>query len=181
MVEGDPGAGILLFLLLILTDMFFYGFSAALMALNSKEMEKRAQEDADKKAAKLLKIIDKPAKYIDTVQVVVSFVNIILGAVFIGNVFKGTYTVISCVVLLYLLLAFGVLLPKRIASRIPEKWAYAFINPMSVIKTLLYPMTALVSVTVKAVLYVFGIRDNADENDVTEEEIIDMVHEGHEQ
>jgi putative hemolysin len=181
MLEGDPRAGILLFLLLILTDMFFYGFSAALMSLNSKELEKRVQEDGDKKAAKLLKIIDRPAQYIDTVQVVVSLVNIILGAVFIGNVFRGIYTLVSGVVLLYLLLTFGVLLPKRIAARIPEKWAYAFINPMNMIKTLLYPMTALVSVTVKMVLYIFGIRYNIDDNDVTEEEIIDMVHEGHEQ
>lgn len=181
MDDGDPCANILLFIVLILIDAFFYGFGAALIGLNGKEVERKATEEKDKKSIKLLKIIEDPTGYVNTVQLVVSLVNIILGALYIGSIFKGLRTIVSGVILLYLLLAFGVLVPKRIAARIPEKWAYALINPVRLIMTILYPLTGLVSVTVRGILFIFGIRGNNDENDVTEEEIIDMVNEGHEQ
>lgn len=42
-------------------------------------------------------------------------------------------------------------------------------------------MTGLVNLTAKGILFLFGVRNNTDENDVTEEEIINMVQEGHEQ
>lgn len=181
MDDGDPCANIFLFVILILIDAFFYGFGAAVIGLNGKEVERKATEEKDKKSIKLLKIIEDPTVYVNTVQLVVSIVNIILGAVYIGSIFKGLRTVISGVILLYLLLSFGVLVPKRIAARIPEKWAYALINPVRLIMILLYPLTGLVSVTVRGILFIFGIRGNEDESDVTEEEIIDMVNEGHEQ
>ena len=37
------------------------------------------------------------------------------------------------------------------------------------------------NLTAKGILFLFGVRNNTDENDVTEEEIINMVQEGHEQ
>lgn len=181
MDDGDPCANILLFIVLLLIDAFFYGFGAAVLGLNGKEVERRATEEKDKKSIRLLEIIEDPTGYINTVQLVVSLVNVTLGAVYIGGIFKGLRTVINGVLLLYLLLSFGVLAPKRIAARIPEKWAYALVNPVRLIMAFLYPLTGLVSVTVRGILFLFGIRGNDDESDVTEEEIIDMVNEGHEQ
>lgn len=67
------------------------------------------------------------------------------------------------------------------ASRKPEKWAYACIDPIFWITRLLSPLTGLVNLTAKGILFLFGVRNNTDENDVTEEEIINMVQEGHEQ
>ncbi len=67
------------------------------------------------------------------------------------------------------------------ASRKPEKWAYACIDPIFWITRLLSPLTGLVNLTAKGILFLFGVRNNVDENDVTEEEIINMVQEGHEQ
>ncbi|MCD7835821.1 MAG: hemolysin family protein [Lachnospiraceae bacterium] len=180
MDDGGP-ANIALFIILILIDVFFYGFGAAVMELNGKEVERRASEEKDKKSVRLLKILDNPTCYINTLQLVVSMVNIALGAIYIENTFKGAGTVLRGAALLYLLLCFGILVPKRVASRMPEKWAYAFVNPVWFIMLLLYPLTGLVSVTVRGILFLFGIRGNNDENDVTEEEIIDMVNEGHEQ
>ena len=92
-----------------------------------------------------------------------------------------TALVLTMFVLLYIVLTFGVLLPKRIAGRVPEKWAYACITPVFFVTLALKPFTGLVTATVRGILFLFGIRDNGDENDVTEEEIISMVNEGHEQ
>lgn len=204
--DSGPTASIILFLMLILIDVFFYGFSMAITNLNEKEIEKRTEEDKDKKSKRLLKIIKNPSDYIDTMQLVVNLNNVVMGALYLGIwlraviqalnaltqknrplaqlpavVIVAAATVIVLLVFLYILLTFGVLLPQKIAARIPEKWAYACITPVTVVMGLLRPLTGLVTATAKGILFVFGVRENKNENDVTEEEIIDMVIEGHEQ
>lgn len=204
--DSGPTASIILFLVLILIDVFFYGFSMAVTNLNEKEIEKRAEEDKDKKSKRLLKIIKNPSVYMDTMQLVVNLNNVVMGAFYLGIwlrtvtqalntltqkigplaqlptvVIVAAATVIVLLVFLYILLTFGVLLPQKIAARIPEKWAYACITPVTVVMGLLRPLTGLVTATAKGILFVFGVRENKNENDVTEEEIIDMVNEGHEQ
>lgn len=204
--DSGPTASIIFFLLLILIDVFFYGFGLAITNLNEKEIERKAEEDKDRKSKWLLKIIKNPAEYINTLQLVVNLNNVVMGAFYLGiwlraitkalntltqkskplaelptAVIAGIATIVALLAFLYILLTFGVLLPKKIAARIPEKWAYACITPVFVVTGLLRPLTGLVTATTDGILFLFGVRENENENDVTEEEIIDMVIEGHEQ
>ncbi len=205
MDDDGPTASMIFFLVLLFLDMFFYGFGAAITALNPKEIERRAQEEKDKKTLKLQQIIGDPAEYVNTVQLITTLANVIFGAVHLGAMLRflsGKFldltqnpqlgwvsaeavvalaAVLSTLILLYIVLTLGVLLPKKVASRVPERWAYACINPVFFVTKLLSPLTGLMSVTVRAILRIFGIRDDLDEMDVTEEEIISMVNEGHEQ
>ncbi|MCH5342585.1 MAG: HlyC/CorC family transporter [Acetatifactor sp.] len=206
MDDGGPTASILLFFVLILIDVFFYGFHAALNNLNEKEVERRAGEEKDKKSMRLMRLIDDPALYDNTIQLVVTLVHMIVGAFFLGfwvgiieklfdlmrkyapdldrlpaGLIAGVVTVVALLALLYILLTFGVLLPKRIAARVPERWAYFSVTPIYVITRILSPMNGLVKATVGGIMFLFGARGKEDENDVTEEEIIEMVNEGHEQ
>ena len=57
MDDGGPTASIICFAALLLTDMFFYGFGAAVNSLNEKEIERRAEEEKDKKSVRLRRII----------------------------------------------------------------------------------------------------------------------------
>lgn len=84
MDDGGPTASIILFVLLLFIDMFFYGFSAAVSALNIKEIERRAEEEKDKKSIKLKRIIGDPAEYANTLQLIVTLINVVVGALF-GN------------------------------------------------------------------------------------------------
>lgn len=206
MDDGGTAASIILFVILLLIDMFFYGFGAAIIALNEKEVERKADEEKDKKSIKLKKIISNPTEYVNTVQLITTLINVIIGATYLGillgsirsgltflvekqmglkivtvQVFFWTAAVLSTLLILYITLTLGVLLPKKIAARIPEKWAYVCINPVYFVTKALSPFTGLVTVTVKGILKVFGAGGDANEGDVTEEEIIHMVNEGHEQ
>lgn len=206
MDDDGPTASIICFAALLLIDMFFYGFGAAIAALNEKEVERRAEEDGDRKSIRLKKIISNPAEYEDTVQLITILINIVIGAVHLGlllrNLSRGLRivtehqlkleampgeviavlaAVLSTLLLLYITLTIGVLLPKTVAARAPEKWAYLCITPVYVLMKALTPFTGLVRVTAKGILRIFGIHGNAGETDVTEEEIINMVNEGHEQ
>lgn len=204
--DSGPTASIIFFIVLVLIDMFFYGFSSAITSLNEKEIERKAEEEKDRKSQKLVKIIGNPARYVNTLQVVISLIHIIVGAFYVGiwsksiddslnllvannlknlnipgEVISGVAMVITVVIILYILLTFGVLLSKKIAARFPEKWAYSCVNQVYFIITALSPLTGLISATVNLVLRLFGAHGGDDENDVTEEEIISMVNEGHEQ
>ncbi len=206
MDDSGPTASIICFLLLLFADIFFYGFGTASRALNSKDIERRTEGEGDKKSLRLKKLVNSPSEYVNTLQLIITLLNVVMGAVCVSiwshsiknallflverklkleNISSEALTVcafvLTMIVLLYIVLTFGVLLPKKIAARIPEKWSYACITPVYYITGILKPFTGLVTVTVDGILFLFGVRDKEDENDVTEEEIINMVNEGHEQ
>ena len=84
MDDGGTAASIVLFVVLLLIDMFFYGFGAAISALNEKEVERKADEEKDKKSIKLKKIIANPTEYINTVQLITTLINVVIGATHFG-------------------------------------------------------------------------------------------------
>ncbi len=205
MDDGGPTASYVIFFALLLIDMLFYGFGAAIRDLNFKELSDQAAEGS-KKAKRLLQLHEAPEQYINTVQLIVTLINLIMGGFFLQvfgrmarraldagvsihlkntAVSPGLVTVLAFIlagaVLMYILLTFGVLIPKRLGARYAEKWAYACINPIYHVMKFFAPLTGLVSVTSRGVLYLFGIQEDDNSEDVTEEEIISMVNEGHEQ
>ena len=95
-------------------------------------------------------------------------------------ILKWAALVAATVCMMYILLTFGILLPKKLAQKYPDAWAYRFIHHIQFLRTALYPLTGIVAVSANAVLRLFGLRNTDEQSDVTEEEIISMVNEGHE-
>lgn len=214
MEDGGPTAYYILFFALLLLDMAVYGFGEALKSLSTKELaEKMSEEPLGKqgrKAKKLYEIALHPEGYVNTVQLVTTLLNVMIGALYlpgwIGGAIRGKDAIVRQIggqalgkgtplsvwltvaamiaavfLLLYILLTLGVLLPKRLGVRYPEKWAYGCITPVYAVMMFFTPLTGLVSVTASGVLKLFGIDADDSSEDVTEEEIISMVNEGHEQ
>lgn len=172
-----------------------------------KEIEKKAKEENDKKSCRLAAIAEHPARYVNMVQIIVTLINIVMGSFYLGIWLRGMRRlvavyikpdtseaaalgagvtgaltmVLAVAVLIYILLTFGVLLPKRLAARYPEKWAYLCINPVYCVMKVMAPFTWLVTTSANGILRLFGMKVEDDLADVTEEEIISMVNEGHEQ
>ncbi|NBJ92153.1 hemolysin family protein [Parablautia muri] len=206
MDDGGPTASYIIFFVLLLIDMLFYGFGAAARELSVKELSEEFKDTKNKKAKRLYTIAVNPEQYISTVQLVVTLINLMMGGFFLqvfsrvaGNliekgvpqnvvdmmlppkILSAVALVLSVAVLLYILLTFGVMIPKRLGAKYASKWAYACINPIYYITKIISPVTGLVSVTAKGILRIFGIRCEENGEDVTEEEILSMVNEGHEQ
>ncbi len=207
MDDGGPTASILLFLVLLVLDVAIYGFGSAVGNLNVKEEEKKALEEGNKKSGRLCRLIHGMEGYVNMVQVIITFVNLLVGGYFLKSIregirqlaepamqgwakdipwlLNGLYPAVvfflAVLLVLYVLLVFGVLVPKKLAARSPVKWAYRLVNFVWVLKIALTPFTAAVAVTSIGVLRLLGIRADDGHNDVTEDEIISMVNEGHEQ
>lgn len=182
MEDAGPIAGMILGLLFL--DALVYGYSSALQNLDRIELENRAEEKKDPKSIRLLKLVDRQETYVGTVQLITTFVDMAVGVLYLGFIQThpgAEIAVAAAVVLLYLFLTFGVLLPKKIAARHAERMAYLGLAAAELVRKLFRPMTALVGATVSGILFLFGVRDKSEESDVTEKEIINMVQEGFEQ
>ena len=200
-------AFLLIFVIMILVDVLFYGFGAAIENLKPEDIEKPGRDEndtgtffrvSDRKAHKLLEILDNPGRYINTIQLVTLLINMIFGVTYIREISRLIYAVlgryiagvplgqavsyvIAVLILMYVVLTIGVLIPRKLGTRYPEKWAIAGVSAISFIMKLLSPFTGAVRITAKGILRIFGFHWEADDNDVTEEEIKSIVSEGQEQ
>ncbi len=187
---------VLLFILAILT-----GFGKAISLMNEKEIERKAQEEKDKKSIWLNSIAVRSTIYVNSMQMITTLIELVMGCFFLPRwaetfrrglmglsflknansvVIGWVSLILATFCLMYVLLTFGILFPKKLAQRRPDAWAYRFIKPIWVLKIVLYPLTGLVAVSANAFLRLLGFRNSDDTNEVTEEEIISMVNEGHE-
>ncbi|MBR4085187.1 MAG: HlyC/CorC family transporter [Lachnospiraceae bacterium] len=203
-MDDGPTASIIL-VIMVLINMIYNGFSAAMSQLNIKEIEEKALKKKDRKSARLLKLIHTPQNFIDSIQLVITLLNMLIGWIYMEHFVNLTKrllqfllektlqfqmgveilafiaTFLTLVIVLYIFLLVGVSLPKKIALGKPKGWSYFFVDVIYVCNQLLLPFTSLISLTTHGIVKVLGLNPNNDEGDVTEEEIIHMVNEGHEQ
>lgn len=204
MDTADAALSVLLFVGLLVMNMIFYGFGVAIQNLNISEVEELYEQKHDKKSRRILKLSRGITKYVNTVQVVVTLAQLIMGSFFLRifiSMVRGIFrqltdaphgaavrlllqmipVFLAFVLLGYILLLVGVMIPKKIAAIYPKKWAYACVSVTYAFCFVLTPVTSMIDISANGLLRLFGIRQPRDAGEVTEEEIISMVNEGHEQ
>lgn len=193
---GSTVIGLIVFLLLLVLDSIFYGFLTALEEITESQIKKR-KEDGNKHAEWLLRVLDSPYKTRHTIQIMSTFVSVVFG-IYQVRLFGGLliqnflqegaqiYWHFLCyataaLIGIFIFTAVGVLAPQKIAARCPEKWLFRLAGLLHGIIVFLKPCSYLAEKLSNLVVRLFGIDPNASIDDVTEEEIISMVNEGHEQ
>lgn len=196
---GSPISGFIIFIGLLVINGLFYGFGSAIQSVNENSIEKKADE-GDKRAIKLSELIDQPIYFINTIQIVVTLINMVVGYFYIRNYSGLLYdllvhinsdlqksvieifsNVLVTVILLFFILSFGIVVPKKVASKKSESWSYNLVGFIYGIAVICKPFNYLIRGVSNQILKLFGIDPYAKEEDVTEEEIMSMVNEGHEQ
>lgn len=189
---------LILQLVLIVLNAFFAATEIAVISLNEKKVKAKA-EDGDKKAKKMLKIIEEPTRFLSTIQVGITLAGF-LGSAFAADNFaerlsglvintfgvSETYigainsvsVIVITLILSYFTLVLGELVPKRIAMKHKEKFAEAVISVITVLSSVLRPIVALLTGSTNAVLKLFGIDPNEKEEPVSEEDIVIMLDAG---
>jgi putative hemolysin len=151
-------------------------------------------DKGDKGAAKALRLSESPNRFLSTVQIGITLVGIVAGALgsgtvaarlaeviaplpYIGNYAMQISLAIVIGILTYLSLIIGELVPKRLAMKFPEAIASAMAGPMAAISTMASPAVSLLSWSTGGILKLFGIRDSDDEG-MSREELTVMVRQG---
>ena len=193
---GSPLIGLIVFLILLLLDAVFYGFMVAVDNLNDSQVDKKVEE-GNKKAVWLQRIMDDPFPVHHILQILMTFVSLIMG-VYQGRVFGRLLVenllgpehpavltflcyVLAVVVSVFLLVSLGIIAPQKLAVRKAEKWAFGLSGLVHVLVVIFTPFGFLAEKLSNLVVRIFGMDPNENVDDVTEEEIISMVNEGHEQ
>ena len=201
--DGDNSAvsivlKIILLFALILVNAFFAMSEIAIISLNDTKIERLAEE-GDKKAKKIMKLTENSSNFLSMIQIGVtlagfltsasaadSFAPLITAAVaphvnpaLLGVIDTAALIVIT-IVISYFSLVLGELVPKKIAMQKAESISYKIVGFLLVFMRVTKPFVRVLAFSTNTIVRLFGIDPSADEEQVTEEEILMMVDVGEE-
>lgn len=192
---SDPFGQILLIAILTVVNGFFAAAEMAMVSVNRNTIETLADKK-DKRAETLSKILREPTNFLSTIQVGITFAGFFMSATTATNVslqfgvkleelgipFGQTLAGILITILLtYISIVFGELVPKRIALQNADKIALNLVSVISVIQKIFSPFVKIISVSTRLVLKHTGHLAEDIEERVSEEEIKTMIKVGQEQ
>ncbi len=189
---------LLLQLILIICNAIFACAEIAVISMNDNRLAKLAAE-GDKRAVRLARLTSQPARFLATIQVAITLSGFLgsafaadnfsdgivdwligLGVKISPNTLNTIAVVLITLILSYVTLIFGELVPKRVAMRKAEKLSLAISGLVSFISKLFAPIVWLLTVSTNAILRLIGIDPNEKDEEVSEEEIRMMVDVGSE-
>lgn len=187
------GLEVVIVLLLILVNGVLAMSEMALVSANRVRLQQRA-EAGSAGAATALAIADDPNKFLSTVQVGITLVGILAGAY--GGValsepvadFMRDWPVVGSradsvafgtvvVLITFLTLVAGELVPKRLALRNAETISSMVARPMLVASRVAAPLVWLLGASTNLVLRVMRVQE-VDEPGITEEEVAILLQQG---
>ncbi|NMA38286.1 MAG: DUF21 domain-containing protein [Papillibacter sp.] len=182
---------LILQLILILVNAFFAATEIAFISLNENKLKKQA-EGGDKKAERILGILQKPTGFLSTIQIGITLAGF-LGSAFAADNFSDRLVfwlregwgltsvsakvldtvsvIIITLILSYFTLVLGELLPKRIAMSKAETLARAAGGIINFLSMVLKPLVWLTTVSTNGLLRLVGINPKSEEETVSEEDI----------
>jgi putative hemolysin len=190
---------ILVLILLIVLNGFFAASEIALISLNDNKLRLMGNEKSKKKIEILKKLLSEPGRFLATIQIGItlggtlssafaseSFSDRLAGLIkqtgvpVPDAVLKTLSMIFVSVILSYFSLVIGELVPKRLAMKKEEAISMFAARPLYILSVVTYPAVKLLNASTNLIVRLFGIDPNADEEEVTEEEIRMMVDVGEE-
>jgi len=172
---------LVILVLLLSASAFFSSAETALMTSNKLRIRNLA-ENGDKRAEKVLEITANTDKMLSAILIGNNIVNLsasALSTTLTLKVFGSSLVGVATGVLTFLILVFGEITPKNVASKNAEDMALKYIGIISVLVIVLTPVIYVVNKVAGIVISLF-VKNNDDNNMVTEDELRAMVEVSHE-
>ena len=179
---------------LILLNGIFAMAEIALISARKSSLAADAKKGS-KAAQTALELANEPNRFLSTVQIGITLIGILTG-IYSGNqvasIFKGWLgdcgvateyagmiaQGVIVVIVTYLTLVFGELLPKQIGINVAENVAKIIARPMYWLSKIASPFVWLLSKSTSTLFNLLGLKSKSSK--VTEDEIISIVQEGKE-
>ncbi|KJS87727.1 MAG: hemolysins-related protein containing CBS domains [Peptococcaceae bacterium BICA1-8] len=189
---------LLILAVLILLNAFFAASEIAMISLNDNKIKVMAEE-GDKKAQLLKNLLNEPSKFLATIQIGITLAGFLASALasesfadrlvaFIqingvsvsSAVIKPFAVIFITLILAYFTLVLGELVPKRLAMQKPEVISRFSVGPLTLLGYVTAPFVKLLTLSTNFFISALGGDPNANEEYVTEEEILLMIDVGEE-
>jgi len=184
---------VLFILLLVVANGVFALSEMAVVSARKVRLQQWANE-GNTNARTALELANAPTRFLSTVQVGITLIGILAGALGGATIAKKIALLLSQIRLLapysqaiglgivvvsitYLSLIIGELVPKRVALNNPERIAATIATPMRALSALASPVVHLLSTSTEVALRLLGIKPSL-EPQVTEEEIRVLIKQG---
>lgn len=167
---------------LLILSAFFSASETALTTVHRLRLESMA-EDGNKKAKTVLALLDKPSKMLSTILIANNVVNIsasALATTIAIRIWGNSYVAAATGVLTLLVLIFGEITPKTMATIKSEKIALYFGGVILFLSKLLTPIIFVVDSLANAILKLFRIDPAEARSAMTEYEFRTIVEASHE-
>ena len=168
---------------LLVLSAFFSSAETALTAVSPIRIRNLLdQNPSDKRAAAVMRIIDDPSPMLGTILVANNAVNLSASAITASLAYRfgGKHLALATGIITLLILVFGEITPKTIATIRTEKMALAYARPLIVLMTILTPIVFLINAISNGLLKLLGVsRDDAGK--LTQGDIQTIVDVGHEE
>ncbi|MCB2359011.1 hemolysin family protein [Clostridium estertheticum] len=185
---------LILIVILTLINAFFASAEMAIVSLNKNKI-KHLAEEGNKKAIILSRLIEKPTKFLSTIQVGITFAGFFSSA-YVATAIAGKLTlvlsnisvpysegvalVVITIGLAYITLVFGELFPKRIALQNSQAIAMFSVVPIMYISKLVTPFVSLLTVSTNILVKITGLGHDSKEEKLSKEEIKSLIEVGQE-
>ena len=184
---------LILVFILILVNGFFAASEMALVSINQNKLQKLV-DDGNKKAKKLQHLSKDSTRYLSTIQVAITLAGFLSSAIAGSNLAQNLVdffasfgvslsfnfaVVLITLVLSFITLVFGELVPKRIALNSPIKIAMLSIGVLRIMMFITRPAVWLLTITTKGVVRILGIKKDESQDKTSEDEIKQMIRSGH--
>ena len=187
---------IFIIILLILLNGVFSMSEIAMISARKTKLSTEAK-NGKKSAVRAMKLQDNSERFLSTIQIGITLIGIVSGAyggaTIADNIeplyamipflepYAPTLAIVTVVVLItYLSIVIGELVPKSIALHNPEKWATRFCPFMMVLSKISYPFVWLLSASTKLVSKLMGMKEG-EERQMTQDELKMILHQSSEQ
>jgi putative hemolysin len=184
---GGTGGEIVLVLVLVLVNAAFSGSEMALVSLRESQVQRLERQSRGGKT--LARLTRDPNRFLATIQIGITLAGFLASAAaavslakplqgplsFLGSAAEPVSIVLVTIALTFVTLVIGELAPKRIAMQRTEGWALLVARPLDVLAALTRPVVWLLGAATNVVVRLAGGDPAAQREEVSTEEIRDMV------
>lgn len=167
---------IIALIVLVALSAFFSATETAYMSLNRVRIKNMAN-DGDRRARRVMKLLDSYDRLLATVLIGNNIVNISsasIATVLFVSFFKNNGATVSTVVMTVVVLIFGEITPKSLAKEAADSFALKVSGPVTVLNTLFFPLSFLLIHLKSAVSRLIRVEKSSG---MTEDELLTLVDE----
>lgn len=186
-MDSSLSMQIICLILLLLASGFFSASETALMALGRLDVRYMVEQNI-KGAKKLEKLLANPNKLLGSILVGNNLVNIIASSLatmiaikLSGGSSSGLGVGIATGVMTLLILIFGEVTPKSLATQNAQKIALVVVGPISLIVTIFSPVVTILMAITNGLLRLLGKNPDTPKPFITADELKTIVNVSHEE
>lgn len=190
-MEPSDAVNITALIILLFLSAFFSSAETALTTVNKLRIRALAEEE-NKRARRVLSLIENPTKMLSAILICNNIVNLSASSLTTTYAFSICHRLgfedstslaagIATGIITILILIFGEITPKNLATRNAEKMSLHYAGFISFLTKLFTPVIFIVNQFARFFLFLLRIDDSKNENSITEDELRTFVDVSHEE